>query len=65
VRVRGAGGLREEIAHDRAAGARLERPAIGRNRWSAVTPPPAESAGETSWQDFAREIFRLEGLTPR
>ena len=22
------------------------------------------SAGETSWHDFAREIFRLEGLTP-
>ena len=34
------------------------------NRWSAVTPPPPESAGETSWHDFACEIFRLEGLTP-
>ena len=22
------------------------------------------SAGEISWHDFAREIFRLEGLTP-
>jgi dTDP-4-dehydrorhamnose reductase len=22
------------------------------------------SAGETSWHDFAREIFRLEGLAP-
>ena len=24
----------------------------------------ATSAGETSWHDFAREIFRLEGVTP-